>query len=176
MSTTRSRAPKLNRKLHRLGAVVAAAPLLVVILSGLLLQVKKQWSFVQPPTARGAAPELLVDWGTILEAAQSVGEAGVASWDDVDRIDVRPAGGMLKLLAHSGWELQIDTGTGMVLSSSYRRSDLIEAIHDGSFFGGNLIKLWVFLPAALILLGLWVSGVYLWLLPYLVKRRRKTRG
>ena len=42
-----------------------------------------------------------------------------------------------------------------------------------SFFGGRGVKLGVFLPAAVILLGLWISGVYLWLLPYAVKRRRR---
>ena len=59
-----------------------------------------------------------------------------------------------------------------MLQASYRRSDLIESIHDGSFFA-DAAKLWVFLPAALILLGLWISGVYLWLLPHLVRRRRR---
>ncbi len=61
-----------------------------------------------------------------------------------------------------------------MLQVAYRRSDLIESIHDGSFFHDRA-KLWVFLPAGLILIGLWVTGVYLWLLPHLVKRRRKER-
>ena len=30
-----------------------------------------------------------------------------------------------------------------------------------------------YVPAAVILLGLWISGVYLWLLPHLVRRRRR---
>ena len=42
----KSRAPKLNRKLHRMGALVAGLPLLVIIVSGVFLQLKKDWSTV----------------------------------------------------------------------------------------------------------------------------------
>ncbi len=169
----KSRAPKLNRRLHRIGALVSALPVLIVVVSGLLLQLKKDWAFVQPPTARGSSAGLAVDWDTILAGAASVEEAGIRTWDDVDRLDVRPAKGMLKVRGKNRWEVQLDAVTGEVLQASYRRSDLIESIHDGSFFSEGA-KLWVFLPAAVILLGLWISGVYLWLLPHLVRRRRRT--
>jgi len=169
----RSRAPKLNRQLHRIGALVSALPVLIVVVSGLFLQLKKDWAFVQPPTAHGSSGTLQVDWDTILAAAASVEEAGITTWDDVDRLDVRPAKGMLKVRGKNRWEVQLDAATGEVLQASYRRSDLIESIHDGSFFSEGA-KLWVFLPAAVVLLGLWISGVYLWLLPHLVRRRRRT--
>ena len=168
----RSRAPRVNRKLHRIGAIVAALPLIVVIASGLLLQLKKHWTWVQPSTVRGSSSALEISWDEILERARSIPEAKVVEWSDVDRLDVRPSKGMLKLRAKSRWEIQIDASTGEILQASYRRSDLIESIHDGSFFGGDWTKLWIFLPAAILLLGLWISGVYLWLLPYLMRRRR----
>jgi len=168
----KSRAPKLNRRLHRVGALVSALPVLIIVVSGLFLQLKKDWAFVQPPTAHGSSAELQVDWDTILASAASVEEAGIKTWDDVDRLDVRPAKGMLKVRGKNRWEVQLDAVTGEVLQASYRRSDLIESIHDGSFFADG-VKLWVFLPAAVVLLGLWVSGVYLWLLPHLVRRQRR---
>lgn len=168
----KSRAPKLNRKLHRIGALVSALPLLVVIVSGIVLQLKKDWSWVQPATQRGSTQELAISWDEIIAAASAVEEAGISSWADVDRLDVRPSKGMLKVRAKSRWEVQLDASTAEVLSVEYRRSDLIESIHDGSFFG-DTAKLWVFLPAAVVLMGLWISGVYLWLLPHLVRRRRR---
>ncbi|MEM1448734.1 MAG: PepSY-associated TM helix domain-containing protein [Planctomycetota bacterium] len=168
----KSAAPRVNRRLHRLGALLSALPVLVVIVSGVFLQVKKDWSWVQPPTQRGSTSELAIDWDTILASAAGVPEAGIESWDDVDRLDVRPGKGMLKVRAKSRWEVQLDASTGEVLQTSYRRSDLIESIHDGSFFG-DAAKLWVFLPAAFVLLGLWLTGIYLWLLPHLVRRRRR---
>jgi nucleotide-binding universal stress UspA family protein len=106
------------------------------------------------------------------QVAASVPEAEVASWEDVDRLDVRPDRGVVKVRSKTRWEVQIDTNTAEILQVAYRRSDLIESLHDGSFFHDK-VKLWVFLPAGLILLGLWVTGVYLWLLPYLVRRRRR---
>ena len=81
---------------------------------------------------------------------------------------------MLKVVGTNRWELQIDVASGKVMSSTYRRSDLIESIHDGSFFHDN-VKLFVFFPVALVVLGLWVTGIYLWLLPYMARRENKER-
>ena len=74
--------------------------------------------------------------------------------------------------AKSGWEVQVDTGTGKVLQTAYRRSDTIEMLHDGSWFHDR-VKLYVFLPVAFVLLGLWITGVYLFVLPYGVRWRRR---
>jgi uncharacterized iron-regulated membrane protein len=165
-------APKLNRTLHRYGAILFAAPLLVVICSGVLLQLKKEWAWVQPPTMRGSGSTPSVSWDAVLAAVRSVPEAEVESWDDIDRLDVRPSRGVLKVRCHNHWEVQLDAATADMLSSTYRRSDLIESIHDGSWFHER-VKLWLFLPTAAVLLGLWGTGIYLWLLPLLVRRRRK---
>lgn len=45
---------KWTRKLHRWGALLTAVPLLLVIVTGLLLQVKKEAAWIQPPTMRGS--------------------------------------------------------------------------------------------------------------------------
>jgi hypothetical protein len=57
---------------------------------------------------------------------------------------------------------------------AFRRSDLIESIHDGSFFHDSF-KVWVFLPTGLILAVLWTTGAYLFLLPYLAKWKRRQK-
>ncbi|MEZ5978746.1 MAG: PepSY-associated TM helix domain-containing protein [Planctomycetota bacterium] len=165
---------KLNRELHRIGALVTALPVLVVVASGLLLQLKKESDWIQPPTKRGAGGAPAVSFERILDAARSVPVAEVASWDDVARLDVRPDRGIVKVQAKNSHEVQVDTATGEVLQVAYRRSDLIESIHDGSWFHEKA-KLWVFLPSGAILLLLWGTGVYLWLLPHLAKRRARQR-
>ena len=68
-----SRAPRLNRRLHRIGALVSALPVLVVVVSGLFLQLKKEWTWVQPATVRGSTTELRIDWDAVLASAASVG-------------------------------------------------------------------------------------------------------
>lgn len=161
-----------TRKLHRHGSILIAAPLLVVLVSGLLLQLKKDWSWVQPPTQRGAVAEVNLPWPQILEATRAVAEAEVATWADIDRLDVRPERGLIKVRCANGWEVQLDGTTGSVLSSKKRRSDWLESLHDGSWFH-PAAKLWVFLPAGLILTGLWFTGLYLWWLPVSVRRKRR---
>ena len=161
----------LTRRLHRWGAVAVGLPIVLVICTGLLLQVKKQVPWVQPSEQRTDATEPAVQWGYVLAAARGIPGAGVKSWADIERVDVRPAKGILKVVTKSRWELQLRIDDGAVLQTEYRRSDLIESLHDGSFFGDG-VKLWVFLPVGLVLLGLWLTGIWLWLLPHTVKWKR----
>lgn len=162
----------LNRKLHRWGAVVVAVPFLVVLVTGILLQVKKQVAWVQPPTHKGKGKEPTVSFDAVLAAVQAVPEAEVKSWKDIDRVDVRPKDGVAKVTCLNRYEVQVDFQTGEVVQAAYRRSDLIEALHDGSWFH-DAVKLWVFLPTAVVVLGLWLTGMYLFVLPLWVKWRRK---
>lgn len=163
-----------TRKWHRWGAILIALPLLVVIVSGLLLQVKKQVSWVQPPTAKGSTKVPQVDWDTIVNVVATVPAAEVSDWRDIDRIDVRPSKGIAKVQCNNRWEVQVDLGTGEVLAANYRRSDFIESLHDGTFFS-EAAKIWVFLPNGLVLLGLWFTGIYLWWLPIGAKRKKRLR-
>ena len=164
----------LNRKLHRWGSIAISIPFLIVIVSGLLLQVKKQVPWVQPTEFKTKSTTPTVSMQQLLETAQSVPEAKVTDWSSIDRIDVRPSKGLAKVITKDSWEVQVDLGTGAVQHSAYRRSDLIEKLHDGSFFA-EAAKLWVFLPSGLIVLGLWVTGIYLFLLPYQAKANKRRR-
>ena len=142
-----------TRKFHRWGAILIALPLVIVIASGLLLQVKKQFSWIQPPTTNGSGTVPAVTWSELLRVTKANQSSEVETWNDVDRLDVRVDKGIVKVQCKNGWELQIDSITGEVLSSAYRRSDLIENIHDGSFFT-EPTKLWIFLPSGILLLVL----------------------
>jgi hypothetical protein len=87
---------------------------------------------------------------------------------------VRPGKGVAKVWTQNGWEVQVDLGSARVLHSAYRRSDLIESLHDGSWFHEHA-KLWLFFPAGLTLLVLWLTGMYLFVLPIWVRKRRPPR-
>ncbi len=164
----------LNRKIHYWAAIIVAVPVLIVILSGLLLQIKKQVTWIQPTELRGSAlAEPNLSLPQILEICRFVPEAEIKNWDDINRIDVRPSRGILKVSAKNNWEIQIDANSGKILQTAYRRSDIIESIHDGSFFH-DYVKMWIFLPSGVVLLMLWLTGIYLFFLPFLARRRRKT--
>src|SRR5688572_3510138 len=123
-----------NRKFHYWAAIAVAVPSFIIISTGLLLQLKKDSSWVQPPERKGTGKEPAITFDQVLEICRNVPEAQVRQWDDINRIDVRPSRGMLKVWARNNWEIQIDTKTAEVLQVAYRRSDMIEAIHDGSWF------------------------------------------
>lgn len=162
----------LNRKIHSWLSLATALPVLVMVMSGVLLHLKKDLSWIQPPERRGQGGPPAVSMEAILAAAREVSEAGISGWEDVQRVDLRPGKGMLKVIGKGGYEIQVDAVTGKVLQSAYRRSDFLESLHDGSYFH-DAVKRWVFLPAGAALLLLWITGIVLFLQPFLVRRRRR---
>lgn len=166
---------KANRLTHRWSTVIIALPVLVTIVTGLLLQWKKDAAWIQPPTQRGVASEPTLTFDQILDSARTVDQAGIDTWDDINRLDVRPGKGIVKVRASNSWEVQIDTQTGEVLQVAYRRSDFIESLHDGSWFHDSA-KLWIFFPAGVVLLVMWGTGIWLFVLPYVSKRKRRALG
>lgn len=163
-----------TRKIHRWGAIIIALPFFVVLITGLLLQVKKEVAWIQPPSAEGVAPKPEITFDQILASARTVPEAEIESWEDIDRLDVRPDKGIVKVRAVNHWEVQIDTKTAEVLQAQYRRSDIIEAMHDGSWFHKSA-KLWFFLPSGIIVAVLWLTGIYLFFVPYVQKSKNRKR-
>lgn len=165
----------LFRRVHYWASLPIAIPLLIIIATGLVLQFKKSLTWVQPPERRGVASEPTLSMPQILEISRGVPDAAIDSWDDVYRLELRPARGLVKVVADNRTEIQIDASTGEVLQVAARRSDMIEALHDGSFFH-PLAKSWLFIPSGFVLLGLLLTGVYLFFVPILAKRRRAKRN
>ena len=134
---------------------------------------KKDVDWIQPSTQVGSKSNMpTLSFDQILETAKKSTKAQINSWSDIDRLDVRIEKGIVKVRARNRWEVQIDTYSGKILNEALRRSDLIENIHDGSWFN-DFVKKWIFLPSGFILLILWLTGVYLVLLPYFKKWQRR---
>lgn len=163
---------KYSRSIHLWLSLVIFIPVIIVIASGLLLQVKKEFDWIQPPTqkAQNSMPTLSFD--NVLNAVRQVPQANLNDWDDIDRLDVRPAKGIIKVRGKNHWEVQLNAQTGDVLQVAYRRTDTIEAIHDGSWFFDGA-KLWLFLPAAILLFVLWVTGIVMLITTLKSKYRKK---
>jgi hypothetical protein len=161
-----------NRKTHYWLTPFLAIPILIITLSGLLLQVKKQWSWVQPTEMKGSSAAPSIPFESMLNNVKKIKGFESATWKEVKRIDVRPSKGIAKLSMSSGIEIQMDTDTGEVLQTAIRRSDWIESLHDGSYFAGDWTKLGVFLPAAVFLLVLWLTGLWMFWLPFQTKWRK----
>jgi len=128
---------------------------------------KKEIDWIQPPTERGVVSNQIpqISYSHMLTLSQGTVEADITEWSDIDRVDLRPSKGIAKVISKNGWEIQIDTSNGTVLSTNFRRSDVIESIHDGSYFSG-WTKLFLFLPVGLLLILMWGTG----------KSRKRTRA
>ncbi len=161
------------RPLHRWVGVPLTLLILLSSLTGILLGWKKQFAVLQPPLQRGASSEAR-DWQP-LHVISAAAEAGLAAHlgappGPIDRLDVRPSRGVVKVLFNEGfWEVQVDLTTARVLSVNRRASDFIETLHDGSILGeGSRVTVSTLLGLGLLLLSL--SGLWLWWGPRLTRR------
>ena len=137
-----------TRAIHRWLSVVVAAPLLLVMVTGIALQLRKPSETLQPGTASGAASYApAVTAGRLLEVAQREPAMRVDGWRDILLTDYRPKKGVVKVRNSQHFEVQVDALTGEVLKSGQRLNDYLSKIHDGSAFG---LRLWLF-PARQIL-------------------------
>lgn len=170
------KAQKLWRQVHHWGSLLIMLPFGVVVISGLFLMLKKDITWIQPPTQAGVAASAVpaLSFEELFAAAQKVEELDLENWRSLQRVDVKPGDGIVKFVAANNWEAQIDTETGEVLQVAYRRSDIIESLHDGSFFGDGA-KRFIFLPGGIVMLVLWGTGVYLFVLPYIVRAQKRRR-
>lgn len=163
---------KANRLVHKWVTIVIVTPLLVTFVTGILLLTKKEFDFIQPPTTKGESTIPSVSFQQVLSIANSVERAQISSWDDVDRLDVRPSKGIIKIRSNNSIEIQIDSQTGDVLQVAKRRSDFIETIHDGTFYQKNA-NLWLMLPVAITALVMAITGIIMFFIPYLSKKKRR---
>lgn len=150
---------RIVRKTHLWVAVIVALPLLLRLVTGITLQVRKPVDFIQPTTEVGVSKyDPAVTHAQILAAVKEVPEMRVRSWDDIKAIDYRPKKNIIKVRNHTEFESQIDAKTGVIVKSGRRWNDTIARWHDGSEWG---MRLWLFFPLALLIVYLWISGLYL---------------
>lgn len=164
---------KLNRTIHHWVSIFIAMPLLLIIVSGLFLQLKKDINWIQPPSVRGESDATpMVSHEVLLAAATSIPQTAGLKWSEFDRIDYKVDRGMVKFMTLEGWEVQVDTTNGSILSVAERRSDFFEKLHDGSYFG-DTVKYYVILPTAVCLFSLWITGLYMFIYPYVKRASNK---
>ncbi len=159
------------RKTHLWVAIIIALPLLLLLVTGVALQVRKPVDWIQPTTEVGVVqynPGL--DPAQILAAVKAVPEMRVEHWNDIAALDFRPKNGIIKIRNHDDLETQVDAHTGEVIKSGRRWNNLIARVHDGSEWG---MRLWLFLPVALLIVYLSISGFYLGVME--TSRKLRTR-
>jgi uncharacterized iron-regulated membrane protein len=166
------RFPKLTwRRLHAWTLTLLTLPILLISVTGVALHLKKEVRWIQPYEQRGEARPPALSLQDVLTASRAIPAAGVREWEDVARVDFRPEKSLIKVLSRENWELQLDAASGALLSSAPRNSDWLESLHDGSWFHGS-VKFGVFLTTGLLLAVGALTGLYLFLLPLKLTKRR----
>lgn len=163
--------PIFNRQVHYWGSAICAIPVLIIIITGLFLILRKDIDWIQPPTMTGNGHIPTISFNDILDASKLVPEANISTWNDISKLDIRPKKGIIKVQSTNRWEVQLDHQTADIRHVAYRRSGLIESIHDGTFFH-RYVSLGIFLPSAIVLLILWITGMYLFLMKWRYKKNR----
>ena len=162
------------RELHRIVGLVNAVFLLLISVTGFLLTTKSRVAWIRPEEKTGQKIESHVDTISVDRAMQSafaVGLAELKTPKDIDRVDYRPKRNVYKIVAKTGYqEVQVDGKTGEVLQVAKRVDQFTEDLHDLSFFG-DAFNTFVLPVVALCLATLSVSGIVIYTMPIL--RRRK---
>lgn len=190
MNTARRRQAdilKAARKVHRFTGALLFVFFFIVAVTGLLLGWKKNTAgVILADTQKGlsADPEDWLPLHTLKEKAVKAARENISTDSDwaIDRFDVRPDKGIVKVLFVEGyWGVQLDMTTGDALLIERRRSDFIENVHDGiildRLFGtdGEPFKLVYTTVMGTALLIFTITGFWLWYGPKRFKAGRTTK-
>jgi hypothetical protein len=144
--------------------VLLSGVLLILSVSGILLNHKERLGLMpdvrQEASADFALARPMAELVLLADAAAP--EAAAAG---VDRLDVRPRRGIMKVRYRDRvvTEVTLDIHSGRVIEVGQRNDVFLEKLHTGEIFGAN----WVLLSdaAAVVLVLLIISGYWLWLFP-----------
>jgi hypothetical protein len=160
---------RLNWRFHLVASILAAVYIVVLSITGVLLNHKREWGLmvepvkiIEPESVARRTPESLdqvVRWG--LAERQRV--TPDATFDDIRFIDYRPLNGYAKLRFQDEREVIVDVYEGRILSQADRLDVWVEHLHSGLLFGDD----WVLLSdaAGVLLILLSLNGLYLFALP-----------
>jgi uncharacterized iron-regulated membrane protein len=116
------------RQWHRVVGLVILLPLLVVTVTGIILQLRNQFEYLQPATIKNK----LDISQSIYSTEKLVEEYGSKN---IEQIIFRPGKGSLVIRLMDGDELQLNPHTGEVLKRAQRRTNFLIELHQGSWMG-----------------------------------------
>lgn len=158
---------------HRWTGLILALFAIVISVTGIMLNHKRTIGLMVEPSHKPSAPlsEALPLAVLLARAIEAFGNPAFSSEKSINRMDFRPGRGYIKVRFRDSenTEVILDTATGAVLGIAPRDDVFYEQLHSGELFGDD----WVILSdiAGLAMIFLAGTGFYLWLRPYLKRRR-----
>jgi hypothetical protein len=169
------------RRIHKIMGISLIFFIVILSFIGILLGWKKHSGgkiLADTQTGINNHPEVWLSIDSLLKVAHTYATSKLnMDHPEVDRIEVRPSKGVLKISFKNAYDgLQIDCTNGKVLLVEKRYSDMIEQIHDGSivdhFLGlkAGFFKLIYTTLMSLSLLTFCITGFWLYFGPKRLKR------
>ena len=158
---------------HLWFGVIFTAALIVISITGILLNHKRGLGLMpdvpHEPSAPFAVSLPLDTLAAIALRAVAKPTENAPTLRDVDRMDVRPRDGFVKVRMRDAGstEVTVDIATGRVLHIGPRGDVFLEKLHSGEAFGGRGVLLGD--AAAVVIVITIITGYWLWVTP---KRRR----
>lgn len=176
-----SRWVRANWWFHLVAGLAAATFTIVLCVTGVILNHKREWGFmVEPYRSLDAEivarlePTSLSQIGQWAIDARSPTVAGI-DYDDIRFIDYRPSAGYAKVrFKDAETEVVVDVYDGEIYSIAHRRDIWIEDLHSGVRFGSEGV--WLSDVTAGLLVLLTINGIFLWLRPAWSGRSRPLEG
>ncbi len=165
-----------NRRLHLFGGLAVGAAVVLISVTGVLLNHKREFGYmVEPYHPQDYEPQRLEPLPLAVLAANGVTAAadrGMTSTEDVRWIDFRPGSSYVKVRFKDDRETEalINAYDGEVIGVASRRDVFLERLHSGAYFGAH----WTLMSdiAAGVLVLLTLNGIYLWIWPSWTGRTR----
>ncbi len=160
--------------------VIFTIALVAIAVTGILLNHKRGLGLMpdvaNEPSRPFSESLTLAQIGDIALRAVAPSGGTPGTVDQIDRMDVRPGDGYVKVRIKdaTSTEVTVDLGTGRVLNVGRRGDVFLEKLHSGEVFG----KRWILLSdaAAIALTITLLTGYWLWLAPKLRRANEAFAG
>jgi uncharacterized iron-regulated membrane protein len=149
------------RALHRKLSLYTFIPLGIILVSGIVLQLRNQFEWIQPSLIETKADQ------SPLLAPQALIQKLNLNEKEIEQIIYKPSKNNASVRLKSGEEIQLNAQTGDVLKRAIRRTNLLIDIHQGSILG-PFGQYGIYLLTGLGMIILYMTGLNL-----LLPRRKK---
>ncbi|MBW3575340.1 MAG: PepSY domain-containing protein [Actinobacteria bacterium] len=168
---------RANWWFHLVGGLLAVVFLLVLSITGILLNHKRDLGLMaDPPNLPDHRDETTYVPLGVVELVDAAIDArgGGFGLDDVQTLDYRPSGYAKVRFSDADHEVIVDGADGTPIEESRRWDVWVEDLHSGLLFGtrGSLLSDF----GAVMAILLTVNGTYLWLVPAWRARNRSARA
>ena len=164
LSTGLRRWTRLSYHVHLWGGVITALAVTVIAVTGVALNHKRALGLMPDVDGPGGGLTGALSLSELEQAARVALPEG-SEGSAVDRMDVRPDDGLVKVRFDDldVTEVSLALSDGEVLHVGPRQDVFMEKLHSGEIFGDG----WILLSdgAAVGLILLLITGLWLWLLP-----------